>query len=290
MKPRQARRNGFTLVELLVVIGIIAVLIAILLPALNKARRQAQTVQCASNLRQLYGLMQIYCNTYKGYTLPSRVWSGSSSANYWCGYDVLGPLMGVRRVGNTGASQQDAIDRIAKVLNCPSVDRSKDPASIFVVDYTYNNSLGDDRSIKTLADGSANPNYSSSQDFATFKKWNQVPGNVIVALDANDQIGKDDERFANLADLTTGQGVGSATKPFPRAGHPHNNKANILFHDGSVHLAKAFTPVNGNNIPSTTDPASTELADWMIKAPAPTDSLSTIQNSRWAKGRPLPFP
>lgn len=66
MISARRNQNGFTLVELLVVIGIIALLISILLPALNRARAAAQTIKCLSNLKQITVAYLMYTSENKG--------------------------------------------------------------------------------------------------------------------------------------------------------------------------------------------------------------------------------
>src|SRR5687768_12383740 len=78
------RQDGFTLVELLVVIGIIALLISILLPALNRARAQANLVKCQSNLRQIGIGLNIYASQDRGNYLP---WGVAPNQVYRPGYN-----------------------------------------------------------------------------------------------------------------------------------------------------------------------------------------------------------
>jgi prepilin-type N-terminal cleavage/methylation domain-containing protein/prepilin-type processing-associated H-X9-DG protein len=118
------RAPGFTLVELLVVIGIIAVLIAVLLPVLSKAREQAKRTQCLSNLRELGHAMLMYANAHKD-KLPNTNPPQTPSD-----YDAVNAVL--------VALNRDFV-KSPGVFHCPA-DQDPPPQSIVTADYTLANS------------------------------------------------------------------------------------------------------------------------------------------------------
>ncbi|HAI13485.1 MAG TPA: hypothetical protein DCM28_17390 [Phycisphaerales bacterium] len=97
------RNNAFTLIELLVVISIVSLLIAILLPALTKARKTSRRIACLSNVRQLQVFNQAYCADNKGWYIPpflnfNRVtwqhdyWTSNSITRQYTGLKPSAPV------------------------------------------------------------------------------------------------------------------------------------------------------------------------------------------------------
>ena len=134
LRPRRARAaGGFTLVELLVVIGIIALLISILLPSLASARRSAVSIQCAANMRTVTQGMQLYAAENRGFIPGSPVTTGygliapgttASQANVpeiSQIFDWQAPIakkLGVRF--NEGPTVADRTERVTRLFNYPS--------------------------------------------------------------------------------------------------------------------------------------------------------------------------
>jgi prepilin-type N-terminal cleavage/methylation domain-containing protein/prepilin-type processing-associated H-X9-DG protein len=128
------RKSGFTLVELLVVIGIIALLVSVLLPALGRARSSATRIQCASNMRQYAIADQMYLTTFRDWHMPgywSNPSSGASDDNpynrQWPGLEVFRKALSIPIIDKV--AQPGIWCYVPVKWTCPNAQRGGGPGT-----------------------------------------------------------------------------------------------------------------------------------------------------------------
>jgi len=250
------RRRAFTLVELLVVIGIIAVLIAILLPVLNKVKEQANATKCAASLRELSKMWFQYANENKGISAPGRLpkFDGFDSP-YWIGngmqyrphwYEVFGAIMKNYASHKPDPVQDNNWKVDSDLYRCPTVDWRNSRNFVWGYNYQF---LGNTHEKAAMVfvnyPVKANAITRSSETVMAADSMGTAAGKAAGVRTAHYDDGSPD-LFAmgnkgHLIDpprLPTGSdyadpeapGATNRSAPDPR----HNGRANVAYCDGHV--------------------------------------------------------
>lgn len=227
---KQCEKKRFTLIELLVVIAIIAILAAMLLPALSKAREKARSIDCVNRQKHLELMSTLYSNDYNDMFFPVTVTvAESTAAQYWCasqyhpfGRDYLNCVYGVGYRdgnGNTTNGASLALDP-KSILNCPSNQSGRVNGSWPYADIAVN---------------LMPTNHASKAKYDDWPRTKAVrPSSLITFACCNLSTTSTDIGASNYSYCTPWDGSGTGGQANCGMWFGHNKFCNVAFCDGHV--------------------------------------------------------